>query len=67
MQKLSTKQYITIVLIILMLIFVAQNVESIRVRFLFFGFESPLIVLLASVFFIGYLVAILLRKPEKKD
>jgi len=67
MQKLTTKQYINIGLIILMLVFVAQNVESIRVSFLFFGFELPLIILMAVVFFIGYLVAVLGRKTEKND
>jgi uncharacterized integral membrane protein len=65
MQKLTTKQYINIALILLTLVFVGINIEPVRVSFLFFGIDMPLIILMAVLFFIGYLVAILSRKSEK--
>lgn len=66
MKNLSTKQIINIVLIILMLIFAAQNIGSVRLRFLFFGFDLPLIILIAFVFLIGYVTAKLFRKKTKQ-
>lgn len=67
MKKLSVKQIIDIVLIVLMLVFAAQNVASVHLKFLFFGFDLPLIILIAFVFFIGYLTALLFRRPIKKE
>lgn len=67
MKKLTTKQIIDIILIIVLLIFAGQNVAPVHLKFLVFGFELPLIILIAFVFFIGYLTALLFRKPGKQD
>jgi hypothetical protein len=39
----------------------------VKVRFLFFGFELPLFILIAIVFFIGYYTAIAFRKRRSED
>ncbi|MFN4198664.1 MAG: LapA family protein [Flavobacterium sp.] len=39
----------------------------VKVRFLFFGFELPLFILIAIVFFIGYYTAIAFRKRKTED
>ena len=67
MKKLTTKQIIDIILIIVLLIFAGQNVASVHLKFLVFGFDLPLIILIAFAFFIGYLTALLFRKPGKQD
>jgi uncharacterized integral membrane protein len=67
MKNLTTNQIINIVLIIVMLLFIGQNLEMVKVRFLFFGFELPLFILIAIVFFIGYYTAIAFRKRRSED
>jgi uncharacterized integral membrane protein len=67
MKKLTTKQIIDIILIIVLLIFAGQNVASVHLKFLVVGFDLPLIILIAFVFFIGYLTALLFRTPGKQD
>ncbi len=67
MKKLTTKQIIDIILIIVLLIFAGQNVAPVHLKFLVFGFDLPLIILIAFVFFIGYLTALLFRKPDKQQ
>ncbi|MBP7496230.1 MAG: DUF1049 domain-containing protein [Bacteroidales bacterium] len=69
MERVNIKLIINIVLILVLLIFIGQNVESIRVKFLFFSFELPLIVLIGSVFFIGFFTAKLIPfvKNKKPD
>ena len=62
MKNISFRQIIDIVLIVLLLIFVGQNLESVKVKFLFFGFELPLVILITSVFFIGFYTAKTFRK-----
>ena len=57
MKNISTRQIIDIVLLILLLIFIGQNLESVKVKFIAFGFEMPLVILIAIVFFIGYYTA----------
>lgn len=57
MNKLNLRDAINIVLIILLLIFIIQNWVITKVKFLMFGFEAPLVLLLVMVFFIGYLTA----------
>ena len=65
MKKLTTKQIIDIVLILLMLIFAAQNVSPVKLKFLFFGFDLPLIILVAFTYFVGFFTAKLFK--TKKD
>lgn len=67
MKKLTARQIIDVILIVILLIFAGQNVASVHLKFLVFGFDLPLIILIAFVFFIGYLTALLFRKPGKQD
>lgn len=55
--NMTPKQVLDIVLIALLIVFIAQNVESTKVRFLFFGFELPLVIVIAVSFFIGFYTA----------
>ncbi len=66
MKKLTTKQIISIILVLLFLIFAGQNVGPVQMKFLFFGFDLPLIILLAFVFFIGFITAKIFTKKEDK-
>jgi uncharacterized integral membrane protein len=67
MNSRNLKKGINISMLILLLVFVLQNLEATKVKFLFFGFELPLIVLIFIVFFMGYFTAVSFRKEEKKD
>lgn len=62
MKKLTTNQIINILLIVILLLFIGQNLDMVKVKFLFFGFELPLFILIAIVFLIGYYTAIVFRK-----
>ena len=57
MKNITTRQIIDLILITILLIFIGQNLESVRVKFLVFGFELPLVILIAGTFFIGYFTA----------
>jgi uncharacterized integral membrane protein len=57
MRKISFRQIIDIILILLTLIFVGQNLESVMVRFLFIKFNLPLMIIIAFVFFTGFFTA----------
>ena len=67
MKKLTTPQIINIALIVLVLIFIGQNLESIEVRFLFIPFRLPLIVIILGSVLFGYVTALVLRKSNRKD
>ncbi len=67
MKNITVRQIIYIGLLALLLVFVFQNLESVRVKFLFFGFDMPLIVLIVIVFALGYLASLAFRKPQRKD
>lgn len=67
MKKLTVRQIIDVILIVILLIFAGQNVASVHLKFLVFGFDLPLIILIAFVFFIGYLTAMLFRRPDKQQ
>jgi len=53
-KKTSFRQIFNILIIIIMLIFALQNLETIRVSLLFFTFEMPLFILIIVVFAIGF-------------
>jgi uncharacterized integral membrane protein len=53
-KKNAFRKVVNIALIILVLLFTLQNLESIRVTLLFFSFEMPLFVLIIVVFSIGF-------------
>jgi len=57
MKNISTRQIIDIILLVILLVFIGQNLESVKVKFLMFGFELPLFILIAIVFGIGYYTA----------
>lgn len=67
MKRISTRQIVDIVLLILLLLFIGQNLAGVRVRFLFFGFELPLIILIAIVFFVGFYTAKVFRKKSPEE
>jgi len=60
-KKINFKQLLNIFIIILMLIFALQNLESIRVSLLFLSFEMPLFVLIIAVFAIGFFTSKLFK------
>lgn len=53
----NTLKIIDVLLVILLLIFVGQNLQIIKVKLLVFAFDLPLAILIAVVFFIGYFTA----------
>jgi uncharacterized integral membrane protein len=65
--NLTPKQLLYIVLLVLLLVFVGQNVDYVRVKFLFFGFELPLIVIIGGSFLIGFFAAVTFRRKSKAD
>lgn len=66
--NLTPKHVLNIFLIIVLLIFVAQNLEIVRVKFIFFRFELPIIILIGLVFFIGFFTAhVFNRNKQKKE
>jgi uncharacterized integral membrane protein len=67
MQNITPGQIINIILIVILLVFVGQNLEAARLKFLFFAFEMPLIILIATVFFIGYFTAKVLGNWGRVD
>lgn len=73
MTKLSDKINLTpgviinIILIAILLIFVSQNLQDTRVKFLVFGFDLPLIIIIAISFIIGYFTAKVFSRKKKMD
>lgn len=67
MKNISTRQIIDIVLILLLLIFVGQNLESVKVKLLMFGFELPIIILIVATFFIGFYTAKVFTSKGEQD
>jgi uncharacterized integral membrane protein len=67
MKNLTTNQIINILLIVVLLLFIGQNLDMVKVKFLFFGFELPLFILIAIVFLIGYYTAIVFRKRRHHE
>lgn len=62
MKNLTTRKIIDIFLILMLIIFIAQNLETVMVNFLAFGFQLPLIVLILAVFAIGFYTSSVFRK-----
>jgi uncharacterized integral membrane protein len=54
MKNLTVKQIIQLSLLVIILIFVMQNLGMVGVRFLFFKFELPLFILIAIMFIAGF-------------
>jgi len=67
MQKLTTGQIINIVLILFLIIFIGQNLQTIPVKFLFFKPELPLIVIILVCLVLGYVSTLFFRKSNTKN
>ncbi len=66
--NMTPKQVLYIVLLVVMVVFVIQNAEAVRFRFLFFGFEMPLIIIILAAFIIGFFTArVFPKRKEKKE
>jgi uncharacterized integral membrane protein len=55
--NLTPKQVLYLGLLVLIIIFIVQNMASVTVKFLFFGFQMPLIVIIVGVFIAGVLTS----------
>ena len=55
--NMTPGQVIDIILIALLLLFIGQNLQIARIKFLFFGIEMPLIIIISVSFFIGFYTA----------
>jgi uncharacterized integral membrane protein len=71
LKDIKPKMWINILLIILLLVFILQNLDTHYVKFLFIQFNLPIFVIIAVSFLVGYLTAIFAspgsRKPEIRD
>lgn len=67
MKNLTTGQYINIALILLVLVFIGQNLQSVEVKFLFFKPQLPLIIIILGSLLFGYITALIMRKNKKQD
>lgn len=67
MKKLTLGQYINIAIIILVLIFIGQNLEIYPVKFLFFTFSLPLIIIISGCLLLGYVTALIMRKNGRSS
>jgi len=63
-KKINRSQIIDISLLILLLVFIGQNLESVKVKILMFGINLPLVILIAIVFFIGNYTAKVFSKSK---
>ncbi len=55
MKSITTERILNGILLVALLIFIFQNLESTHVTFLVFSFELPLVILIVLVFGAGYL------------
>ncbi len=67
LKKLTTKQIINIILIILLVVFVLSNMKPVPIGFFYDIIEIPLVILITFVFFIGYFVGKTFTKKDCKD
>lgn len=59
------KQILNILLIILLLIFVGQNLGMVQVTILFAKLELPLAIIIGIVFFVGFFTALVFRSKKE--
>lgn len=59
------KQIFNILLIILLLLFIGQNLEMVQVTLLFAKLELPLAIIIGIVFFIGFFTALVFRSKKE--
>lgn len=64
--KINLKLIVDISLLILLLLFVLQNLESITVKILFIKLAMPLFIIIAVSFGIGYYTGVVFGKGKKE-
>lgn len=62
--NLTLKQIINLLFIALLIVFIAQNAESVKVRYIFWEFNLPLIVIIAISFFVGVFTSKVFSKKK---
>jgi uncharacterized integral membrane protein len=67
MKNLTLGQYINIALILLVLVFIGQNLQTVEVKFLFFKPELPLIVIILGCLLFGYVTALIMGGSNKSQ
>ncbi len=65
--NLTPKQIIYIILLTLLLIFIVQNVDNIKVSFFYSSFELPLIIIIVVAFSIGFITSKFIPKKQIKE
>lgn len=64
LKNISFSQIISIILIILALIFIAQNFQEVYITIILWTFPVPLFILLAITFLIGFYTAVVFGKDR---
>jgi uncharacterized integral membrane protein len=64
--NLTPMQVLYFILLVLLIVFIVQNMESVMVKFLFFGFKMPLIIIIIVVFIAGILTSKVFKKKIKE-
>lgn len=62
MKNLNLRKIIDILLIIVLIVFIIQNLDNVMVKFTTIRFELPLIVLILGVFGLGFYTSTVFRK-----
>ena len=52
--NLTPKQLLNIILLIVLIAFIGQNIDSVPINFLIWTFNLPLIIIILITFFIGF-------------
>ncbi|MFC2084630.1 LapA family protein [Bacteroidota bacterium] len=63
---MTTKRIIVLILIVLSLLFIIQNYESVTVYILFFNISMPIALLITITILIGVLIGVILPYEFKK-
>ena len=64
---LSPKQVINIFLLVVLLIFIGQNVHSVSIKFLLWRLEMPVIIIILASFFMGFYTSRAFSKKIKPE
>lgn len=67
LKNISISQAISIVLIVLALIFMAQNFGNVPIHIILWKFEIPLFILLVITGMIGFFTAVAFGKANRED
>ena len=64
--NLTPKEVLYFILLVLLIVFIVQNTENVMVKFLFFGFKMPLVIIIVAVFIAGVLTSKVFTKKVKQ-